>query len=92
MVQVPDGQAYLLPQSISGDPEHLLYPPEEHHIIALHVWFYALQNKQSNFAKKKIGRYQINKQEAIFLTRIWIRKFLGLPDPDPNSKNIFEQN
>jgi hypothetical protein len=37
MVQVPDGQAYLLPQSIGGDPQHLLYSPEEHNIVALHV-------------------------------------------------------
>jgi hypothetical protein len=37
MVQVSDGEAYLLPQSISGDPQHLLYPPEEHNIVALHV-------------------------------------------------------
>ncbi len=53
MVQVPDGQAYLLPQSISGDPQHLLYPPEEHNIIALHVWFYALQNNNQISQQKK---------------------------------------
>jgi hypothetical protein len=28
----------------------------------------------------------------MFLTRIWICKFLGLPDHDPNSKTIIEQN
>ena len=27
----------LLPESVRGDLDHLLYPPEEHHVVALHA-------------------------------------------------------